>query len=164
MMAAMANHTVFFVSDGTGITAETFGNSILAQFEIRSRHVRRPFIDTTDKAHQVVREINHAADAEGRKPIVFVTLVDLEILSIVTTESKGLVLDMFNTFIEPLEYPGTVEVRMFLEAPGRSSIESCYELWKDGRKHAEGAAKIVWIDLNTQRSAPLPDRLRSPQP
>ena len=68
------------------------------------------------------------------------------------------------TFIEPLEYPGTVEVRMFLEAPGRSSIESCYELWKDGRKHAEGAAKIVWIDLNTQRSAPLPDRLRSPQP
>ena len=103
MMAAMANHTVFFVSDGTGITAETFGNSILAQFEIKSRHVRRPFIDTTDKAHQVVREINHAADAEGRKPIVFVTLVDLEILSIVSTESKGLVLDMFNTFIEPLE-------------------------------------------------------------
>ncbi|HKX39742.1 MAG TPA: pyruvate, water dikinase regulatory protein [Burkholderiaceae bacterium] len=99
----MANHTVFFVSDGTGITAETFGNSILAQFEIKSRHVRRPFIDTTDKAHQVVREINHAAEVEGRKPIVFVTLVDLEILSIVTTTSRGLVLDMFNTFIEPLE-------------------------------------------------------------
>jgi regulator of PEP synthase PpsR (kinase-PPPase family) len=103
MMLAMANHTVFFVSDGTGITAETFGNSILAQFEIKSRHVRRPFIDTTDKAHQVVREINHTADIEGRKPIVFVTLVDQEILSIVTTGSKGLVLDMFNTFIEPLE-------------------------------------------------------------
>jgi regulator of PEP synthase PpsR (kinase-PPPase family) len=28
----MPNRTVFFVSDGTGITAETFGNSILAQF------------------------------------------------------------------------------------------------------------------------------------
>ena len=99
----MANHTVFFVSDGTGITAETFGNSILSQFAIKARHVRRPFIDTADKAHQVVREINHAAETEGRKPIIFVTLVNLEILEIVSTGSKGLVLDMFNTFIEPLE-------------------------------------------------------------
>ncbi len=103
MMAPMANHTVFFISDGTGITAETFGNSILSQFAIKARHVRRPFIDTADKAHQVVREINHAAETEGRKPVVFVTLVNLEILEIVSTGSKGLVLDMFNTFIEPLE-------------------------------------------------------------
>lgn len=103
MIAAMANHTVFFISDGTGITAETFGNSILSQFAVKARHVRRPFIDTADKAHQVVREINHAAETEGRKPVVFVTLVNLEILEIVTTGSKGLVLDMFNTFIEPLE-------------------------------------------------------------
>jgi len=99
----MANHTVFFISDGTGITAETFGNSILSQFAVKARHVRRPFIDTADKAHQVVREINHAVETEGRKPIVFVTLVNLEILEIVSTGSKGLVLDMFNTFIEPLE-------------------------------------------------------------
>ncbi len=99
----MPNRTVFFVSDGTGITAETFGNSILNQFAIKPRHVRRPFIDTADKAHQVVREINHAAEIEGRRPIVFLTLVDKEVLSIVKDLSKGLVLDMFNTFIEPLE-------------------------------------------------------------
>jgi regulator of PEP synthase PpsR (kinase-PPPase family) len=65
--------------------------------------VRRPFIDTPDKAHQVVREIDHTAQLEGRRPIVFVTLVDPEILAIVKGHSKGLVLDMFNTFIEPLE-------------------------------------------------------------
>ena len=99
----MPHRTVFFVSDGTGITAETFGNSILNQFSARPRHVRRPFIDTADKAHQVVREINHAADLEGKRPIVFVTLVDAEILAIVKSQSRGLVLDMFNTFIEPLE-------------------------------------------------------------
>jgi [pyruvate, water dikinase]-phosphate phosphotransferase / [pyruvate, water dikinase] kinase len=104
----MPNCTVFFVSDGTGITAETFGNSILSQFAMKARHVRRPFIDTEDKAHQVLREINHTADAEGRKPIVFVTLVNPEILAIVkgtgsTVPQKGMVLDMFNTFIEPLE-------------------------------------------------------------
>ena len=104
----MANRTVFFVSDGTGITAETFGNSIMSQFAVKSRHVRRPFIDTPDKAHQVLREINHTADGEGRKPIVFITLVNPEILAIFkgtpgAPEQKGLVLDMFNTFIEPLE-------------------------------------------------------------
>ena len=100
---AMPRHTVFFVSDGTGITAETFGNSILSQFAIKPRHLRRPFIDTPDKAHQVVREINHTAEHDGRKPIVFITLVNTEILSIVKEHAHGLVLDMFNTFIEPLE-------------------------------------------------------------
>ena len=99
----MPNRTVFYVSDSTGITAETFGNSILNQFALKSRHVRRPFIDSADKAHQVVREINHAAEAEGKRPIVFVTLVDREVLDIVKTQSRGMVLDMFNTFIEPLE-------------------------------------------------------------
>ena len=103
MIARMAQRTVFFVSDGTGITAETFGNSILAQFAIKPHHVRRPFIDTADKAHQVVREINHTAEVEGRKPVVFVTLVDPEILGVLKEQSRGLVLDMFNTFIEPLE-------------------------------------------------------------
>ena len=95
--------SVFFVSDGTGITAETFGNSILNQFAVKPRHVRRPFVDTVDKAHQVVREINHAAEVEGKRPVVFITLVDREVLAIVKDLSKGLMLDMFNTFIEPLE-------------------------------------------------------------
>jgi regulator of PEP synthase PpsR (kinase-PPPase family) len=101
--AALPRPTVFFISDGTGITAETFGNSILSQFAIKPRHLRRPFIDTPDKAHQVVREINHIAEHDGRRPIVFVTLVNVEILSVVKEHSHGLVLDMFNTFIEPLE-------------------------------------------------------------
>ena len=46
----MTDRTVFFISDGTGITAETFGNAILAQFAMAPRHVRLPFTDTVDKA------------------------------------------------------------------------------------------------------------------
>jgi [pyruvate, water dikinase]-phosphate phosphotransferase / [pyruvate, water dikinase] kinase len=99
----MINRTVYFVSDGTGITAETFGNSILNQFAVKPRHVRRPFVDTPDKAHQVVREINHTMTIEGHRAIVFITLVDAEILAILKTSCKAVVLDMFNTFIEPLE-------------------------------------------------------------
>jgi regulator of PEP synthase PpsR (kinase-PPPase family) len=99
----MPNRTVFFVSDSTGITAETFGNSILNQFATKPRHVRRPFIDSADKAYQVVREINHTGDVEGRRPVVFITMVDADVLAIVKDQCKALVLDLFNTFIEPLE-------------------------------------------------------------
>ncbi len=100
----MPNRTVFFVSDGTGITAETFGNSILAQVPLRPRHVRRPFIDSVEKALVVVGEINSIAQAEGRRPIVFVTLVNDEVRDVLTHERcQGFVLDMFRTFIEPLE-------------------------------------------------------------
>ena len=100
----MPNRTVFFVSDGTGITAETFGNSILAQFSAKPRHVRRPFIDSPAKALSVVEEINRTAVHEGRRPIVFITLVNDEVRDIVTSaDCKGLVLDMFRTFVEPLE-------------------------------------------------------------
>ncbi len=99
----MHTRTVFFISDGTGITAETFGNAILSQFEMTARHVRLPFVDTVDKAHQAVRRINHTAEVEGKKPIVFTTLVNMEILKVIHTGCQGMHLDMFGTFVQPLE-------------------------------------------------------------
>ena len=96
--------TVFFVSDGTGITAETFGNSILNQFPAKPRHVRRPFVDSVDKALAVVDEINTTARREGKRPIVFMTLIHDAARAIVTgKDCDALVMDMFHTFVEPLE-------------------------------------------------------------
>ncbi len=63
------------------------------------------------------------------------------------------------TFLVPLVYPGDLEVRMYLGDPGRTSVGSFYEVWHDGRKFAEGAAKIVWIHLASGRPVPLPDRI-----
>ena len=99
----MHNRTVFFVSDGTGITAETFGNAILAKFNIDARRVRLPYVDTVDKAHQIVRQINNTAQVEGTRPIVFSTLVNAEVLDVIKSSCKGKLLDMFGTFVEPLE-------------------------------------------------------------
>ncbi|MEO8307205.1 MAG: pyruvate, water dikinase regulatory protein [Pseudomonadota bacterium] len=100
----MPNRSVFFVSDGTGITAETFGNSIMAQFAGKPRHVRRPFVDTVDKAWGVVQEINAAWEREGKRPIVFMTQANIDVRDILTSDAcKGLVLDMFRAFVEPLE-------------------------------------------------------------
>jgi regulator of PEP synthase PpsR (kinase-PPPase family) len=98
----MSDRSVFFVSDGTGITAETMGNSILAQFAIKPRHVRRPFIDSVDKAHQVVREINAAGVREGKTPIVFTTIANDDVLDIIKG-CQAKVFDVIKTFVEPLE-------------------------------------------------------------
>ncbi len=99
----MPNRTVFFLSDGTGITAETFGNAILNQFEIHVRRVRLPFLDSVDKAHLAVRQINHTAEIEGRRPLVFATVVNMEVLAVFKAHCQGLMMDMFGTFVEPLE-------------------------------------------------------------
>ncbi len=94
--------TVFFVSDGTAITAETFGHSLLTQFSgIEFRQVRLPFVDTPSKARDAVSLIERAADSRDR-PIVFSTIVDPEVGSIVA-EAEANVFDMFRTFIGPLE-------------------------------------------------------------
>jgi [pyruvate, water dikinase]-phosphate phosphotransferase / [pyruvate, water dikinase] kinase len=97
-----ASRTVFFVSDGTGITAETFGHSVLTQFELRFRQIRLPFIDTLDKAHDAARKINEAFVTDGQRPIIFSTLVQTE-LSDVIRRCKGMYMDLFQTFVAPLE-------------------------------------------------------------
>ena len=101
--AGLVRRTVFFVSDSTGITAETFGNAILAQFEFKPKRIRLPFVDSVDKAHQVVRQINDNIAQEGQKPIVFTTLVNTEVFEVIRQGCKGMLLDMFGTFVHPLE-------------------------------------------------------------
>ncbi len=97
------DRTVFYVSDGTGITAETFGHSLLTQFEdLRLREVRLPFIDSEEKARDVLRRVAAQGQADGKRPIVFSTLVDAHINAIVR-QADARLLDLFSTFVEPLE-------------------------------------------------------------
>ena len=65
------------------------------------------------------------------------------------------------TFHASLTYPGEAEVRMFVGTPGKSSVESYYEIWMNGTKYADGAAKMVWIDIANAKSAPLPEPFRA---
>jgi regulator of PEP synthase PpsR (kinase-PPPase family) len=96
------DRTVFFVSDGTGITAETFGHAVLTQFDLRFRQIRMPFIDTVEKAHAAAQRINEAFKAEGKRPIIFSTLIQSE-LSKIIDQSNGMVMDLIQTFVKPLE-------------------------------------------------------------
>jgi regulator of PEP synthase PpsR (kinase-PPPase family) len=95
--------TAFFISDGTGITAETLGQSLLAQFEtIDFIKLTRPYIDTVEKARAMVQQINAAAEKDGSRPIIFDTLVNQEIREVLA-ESEGFMIDIFSSFLAPLE-------------------------------------------------------------
>jgi regulator of PEP synthase PpsR (kinase-PPPase family) len=94
--------TVFFVSDGTGITAESFGHAVLSQFEMRFRQIRLPFIDSTDKAREAARRINESYAVDNQRPIVFSTLVKHDLSNIIRG-AHGMHMDLFQTFVAPLE-------------------------------------------------------------
>ena len=108
---------VFFVSDRTGITAETLGHSLLTQFDgIRFEKRSMRFIDSPERAEAARATIDRAAQEDGVIPLVFSTLIDPETRMIVR-RSHCVYLDFFDTFIEPLERE--LEVKSNLTA-GRS--------------------------------------------
>jgi hypothetical protein len=99
----MDRRTVFFVSDQTGVTAETMGHSLLTHFDGQAfRQVTLPFISTVDKAEEAVRRIDATAAAEGVRPVIFSTLVQEDMREIIK-RAHGLFLDFFDAFLGPLE-------------------------------------------------------------
>ena len=94
---------IFYVSDGTGITAETIGHSLLTQFSgVRFAPDRIPFVDSPDKARAAAEEIRRTGEEHGVRPIVVNSCVDSE-LNLLLAESGALMLDVFAPFIAPLE-------------------------------------------------------------
>jgi len=95
--------TAFFISDGTGLTAEALGHALLAQFEkIDFEKITVPYVDTEDKARDLAKRINDAAEATGYRPLVFDTIVNGDIRQLIDT-SEGFMIDIFGTFLSPLE-------------------------------------------------------------
>jgi [pyruvate, water dikinase]-phosphate phosphotransferase / [pyruvate, water dikinase] kinase len=94
--------TVFFVSDGTGITAQMLGHSLLTQFEgVEFNQVTLPFVDSAEKAEECLARISAEADNNGQ-PIVFSTLVNNDVRAVVR-RANALFIDFFESFIDPLE-------------------------------------------------------------
>jgi [pyruvate, water dikinase]-phosphate phosphotransferase / [pyruvate, water dikinase] kinase len=97
------NRTVFFVSDQTGVTAETMGHSLLTQFEgLKLRTVTLPFIASPAKAREARERIDAASAADGAPAIVFSTLIQEE-LRVEVQAANAVFLDFFDAFIGQLE-------------------------------------------------------------
>ena len=89
----------------------------------------------------------------------------LESLQLITGRAQAegpVIVNASCTFFVPFTYPGTVELRMYLSHPGRSSVASHFDMRLCGEEtiYAEGAAKIVWTHTATGKSAPLPPAIR----
>lgn len=79
-MLDSSNRTVFFVSESTGITAETMGHSLLSQFpHLDFTYIQRPYVDTEERAQKLVEEIALVSKAQGFKPLVFATMPEAHI-------------------------------------------------------------------------------------
>ncbi len=94
---------VFFLSNGTAITAETLGLSLLAQFpDHRFQTKTIPFVDTLEKVHAVADEIDRSINESNQLPIVICTMGDDDLMKIIN-QSKALVIDPFGDILPRLE-------------------------------------------------------------
>ncbi|MCC5857614.1 MAG: kinase/pyrophosphorylase [Ectothiorhodospiraceae bacterium] len=94
--------TVFFVSDRTGITAETLGHSLLTQFDVDFEQVTLPFVDNQDRARKVVEQVNRLSTVGEQRPVVFSTVVQDDVRELLRTANAAF-FDFFDAFISPLE-------------------------------------------------------------
>lgn len=95
--------SIFFISDGTGITAETLGHSLLSQFEgIEFEELTIPYVDNVEKAWAAVNEINRVGGLNGHRPIIIDTIVNKDVREVIA-KANACMLDVFESFVGRLE-------------------------------------------------------------
>lgn len=135
---------VFFLSDRTGITAETLGNSLLSQFDdVEFQKSTLPFINSPEKARATVETINLSADG-GEPVIIFSTTVNNEIRGILR-EANACFFDPFDTYVGELERV-LQEKSMRVEGrahgvPDRMRYESRIDAMNFSMHHDDGQTK-----------------------
>jgi [pyruvate, water dikinase]-phosphate phosphotransferase / [pyruvate, water dikinase] kinase len=93
--------TVFFISDGTGITAGALGQ-LLAHFpQTHFTQVRLPFTDSETKIEDAKQRFLAAKMGDGMRPVVIMSLGNVEHRALIK-QADAYFIDLFNTFIDPL--------------------------------------------------------------
>lgn len=99
----MQSINVFFVSDGTGITVEALGHSLITQFEDVAFAPRTiPYVNTPEKLQETIGFINQCYEKTQKKPLIFASLVNAE-MRLQIKQCQGRVFDLFETFLIPME-------------------------------------------------------------
>jgi regulator of PEP synthase PpsR (kinase-PPPase family) len=99
----MVGRSIYMISDGTALTVESLGNSLLTQFESVKfvTHVY-PFIDSIEKAEMICKYIEEDYESTNLKPIVFMTLVNPKISDLIRN-TGACVFDFFESFLPQIE-------------------------------------------------------------
>ena len=97
----MHQRTVFFVSDGTGITAQSLGQ-LLAHFpEVPFRQIRLPFTNSVERVNDAVQQITKTSAEDPGRPIVIMSVGNSELRRLMK-ETNAFYIDLFSLFIDPL--------------------------------------------------------------
>lgn len=97
----MKQRTIFFISDGTGVTAESLRHLLTHFVNVNFRQIRFPFTDSYSKIETALEKIAAAGQEDGQRAIVVMTLVNPQWREKLR-ESGALCLDLFGAFIDPL--------------------------------------------------------------
>jgi [pyruvate, water dikinase]-phosphate phosphotransferase / [pyruvate, water dikinase] kinase len=93
---------IFFVSDSTGISAETMGNALLIQFpDLRFERRLFPFVTTVEEARRVVAVLDEAASGPVT-PIAFTTAA-VEEIRLELRKTRCPVVDFFDLHMSRVE-------------------------------------------------------------
>lgn len=93
---------VFYISDGTAITAEVLGHAVLSQFPVNVTTFTLPFVETPARAKAVCQQINEIYQKTGLRPLVFYSIISPEV-RLAITQSEGFCQDIVQTLVGPLQ-------------------------------------------------------------
>lgn len=161
--------TVFFISDGTGITAETFAHSVLVQFEetYEFKQIREPFINSEEKALKVADKINEIAKLEGEPPLAFSTLIHKNVAYHIRL-ANCIFIDLLEPFVnlisDKLNVKPTIKENLLRANPASKNYQDRIEAINFTLEHDDGQfvyaldnAQIILIGVS--RSAKTPTSL-----
>ncbi len=102
-MTENAQRKALIISDRTGLTGQAMAHSLLSQFpSIDFNEETLSFIDSVDKANEVIEICRQYSEDYGHPPLLFITIVDESIRTVFTTSGQP-IFDLFDTFIGPME-------------------------------------------------------------
>lgn len=127
-------HSAFYISDGTAITAEVVGHATLSQFDLEFSHQTIPFIENIEVAEQVKQLINSSYKTTGVAPLVFFTFVDLKIKEVIQ-KSNGVCFDVMMPFTSQIAYITKTEPQAKLHRT-HSINDSSYDFRIDAINYA----------------------------
>lgn len=101
-MDVNSERSVFYISDGTAITAEVLGHAVLSQFPVGINSVTLPFVENVQRAQAVKAQINALYLKSGVRPLVFISIVTPEVREIIL-QSDGFCQDIVQSLVAPLQ-------------------------------------------------------------
>lgn len=138
--------TIYYISDRTAITAEAFGKTLLSQFDaLQFNESTHRFIDNSEKAEELAKELTAIAKAENRLPIVFSTLINSPLRDIVKRGSCHY-FDLFNIMMPELERIFKMSPTLSLGLARGSAEDAGYEQRMDAVNFALGHDDGLGID------------------